>query len=82
MNTLTVYKTDGDYRLVRTRAKSKLQLQYTYLQHKCPKPRGHIDADNWGGLVYIVEARGWACSWCQSRASDGLQAMFWFLKEE
>jgi hypothetical protein len=78
MSNLTVYKTDGDYRLVRADADSVYQI--TYLEHKCSKEHEGFN-EVWYGRLYSFKARGWACLWCKSRPTDGLQAMFWFLKE-
>ncbi|KKN92464.1 hypothetical protein LCGC14_0209550 [marine sediment metagenome] len=75
-----VLKTDNDYRLVRRHMGTI--MRHTYLEHKCPVPEGHDDEGCWRGRIFSVQARGWKCSWCKSRPSDGLQAIFWIMKEE
>ena len=87
MSDLTVYKTDGDWRVSRRNAGTR--MRHTFLEHHCsyddpiavsPDPR--LIHSNWHPLVYTVEARNQACSYCHTRASEGLQAIFWIMKEE
>jgi hypothetical protein len=84
MDTLDVYKTDGDWRLSRRCAGTK--MRHTFLEHNCgyEDPRAVVQPSKryWHALIYTVEARNQACALCQTRASDGLQAIFWIMKEE
>ncbi len=76
-----VYLTDGAFRIVwlyhRTMEK------YTYIEHSCPYSSGWNDTPHeWKGHTYTVENRGDTCQSCNQPVPEGLQAVFWILKEE
>jgi hypothetical protein len=85
MDTLDVYKTDGDWRLVRRFPET--QMRHTYLEHNCGYvdnriPLGLAAQRWWRATNFTVDTRDRACPYCHTRASDGLQAIFWIMKEE
>lgn len=56
---------------------------YITIEHRC-----HADLDNTGivtgrfiPISYHPDSRGRKCQWCKEHAPEGLQAVFWFLKE-
>jgi hypothetical protein len=50
------------------------------IEHRCHHPEAGKKS-RWYPHVWSVAFRGNPCSWCHWRASVGLQASFWFLKE-
>lgn len=78
-NDLEILHTEGTFRIVRYQYGFDARM-YVYTEHNCRK-RKHQHGEGWTGFVYNSERRGERCLRCDWRMSDGLQAVFWFLKE-
>jgi hypothetical protein len=69
-----ILHTDNDFRIIT--AGSKI----IWLEHRCAYKRW--EGDDWRLMWCDIGARDRECSLCRRSATPGLQAAFWFLKEE
>jgi hypothetical protein len=68
--------TDGNWRV--TGWNDSGIYAYTMIEHLCVK---HPDLSGWCDLSYGVAYRGMPCMYCKKSAPGGIQAVYWFLKD-
>ena len=73
--------TDNDYRISTNSNRLKIDdPNLVWLEHLCN--HRHWGQAHWRIMWCDVKSRGRRCKTCQRSASDGLQAVFWFLKSD
>ena len=71
---------DGDWKIT-TLVYGVNARRYSYIEHRCNKtPIG--TPMKWRQLNYLVSGRGNHCQYCHTAPPEGLQAVFWFLKDD
>ena len=53
--------------------------RYTFIEHKCTQENYSHSDKGWRWHVSDPEKSGIECRMCDTRAPDGLQAVFWFV---
>jgi hypothetical protein len=72
-----VLYTDGNWRLRRGDANLITDLGGLCIEHSCVSSSRHP----WHTFAWTLPYRDRRCGYCQKPPPEGIQAMFWFLKE-
>jgi hypothetical protein len=76
---MTVLITIGKFRLT-YRDRIASGMRDVCIEHKCESANAW-PMKGWHPFVYGLDYRGISCFACHATPDEGIQAMFWFLKE-
>jgi hypothetical protein len=80
---IEVVYTDNNWRILCYNHGVDGTHKYYNMEHDCPmrKPWGPHDP-GWSGFTATIHNRGMLCNRCSHNPIGGIQALFWFLKEQ